>query len=103
MPTQTAASVCDDASRLAPPRSPKKSNEVVFPPGGIIHKSGHNTSTGINCTPNRFDVLDSNGSSRVLWILDRIWVAIDDFGLDFEVEKQVLYLLGNAESCRYWY
>ena len=29
---------------------------------------------------------------------DPIWVAIDDFGLDFEVEKQVLYLLRNTEK-----
>ena len=30
--------------------------------------------------------------------LDRVWVVIDEFGLDFEVEKHILYLLRNAEK-----
>ena len=30
--------------------------------------------------------------------LDRVWVVIDEFGLDFDVEKHILYLLGNAEK-----
>ena len=41
---------------------------------------------------NMHDPDDSNDPK--LRSLDRIWVAIDDFGLDFEVEKQVL--LRNA-------
>ena len=32
--------------------------------------------------------------------LDRVWVVIDEFGLDFEVEKHILYLLRNAEKDR---
>ena len=32
--------------------------------------------------------------------LDLVWVMIDELGHDFEVEKHILYLLGNAEKHR---
>ena len=35
---------------------------------------------------------------KTLRSLDRVWVVIDEFRLDFEVEKHILYLLRNAEK-----
>ena len=32
--------------------------------------------------------------------LDRVWVMIDEYGLDFEVERHILYLSRNAEKDR---
>ena len=42
-------------------------------------------------------ILVSDDTARTCRSLDRIWIVIDDFGLDFEVEKHVLCLLRNAE------